>query len=221
VVAVGGSLSNAVTLRELAPPPPAHRWAMGGVGAGAALAGAAAVGDVLVLAAGSRLEVHSRSGAWPPLVLELGAVIGCNLGVNTPVAVHPGGEHVACVLGLGKVVTCRALPLGAEAFALDRSHLGGSVIGLCWSPSGDILLVWGGFGSAMFDAAGAKLKVLSADEPSGAGAAFSADGARLATTGNSKKILVRDVATWEVTHTLLRGAGTGYAVCRRGRGGVG
>jgi hypothetical protein len=107
-VAVGGMQSKVVTLRELAPPPPVHRWAMGGAGAGDALAGAAAVGDVVVLAAGSRLDVHSRGGAGPPLALELGAAIGCNTGNDTPVAVRPGGEHVACVLGMGKVVACRA-----------------------------------------------------------------------------------------------------------------
>jgi hypothetical protein len=138
--AIGGYKSKVLTLRELAPPAPPHHWAK--TGAGAALAGAAAVGDIVALAGGSRLEVRSRSGAWPPLVLELGVNIGCLSLINNPVAVRPGGEHVACVLGFGKVVTCRALPSGAEAFALDRSHLGGSLAGLCWSPRGDMLLAY-------------------------------------------------------------------------------
>jgi WD40 repeat protein len=213
--ALGGNSSKVMTLRELAPPPPSHRWAMGGAGAGAgdALAGATSVGDVVALAADSRLEVRSRSGAWPTLALELGAAIGCLTVVNNPVAVRPGGGHVACVLGPAKVVTCRALPSGAEAFTLDRSHLGGSIIGLCWSPSGDLLLVWGAFGTAIFDAAGAKLKVLS-DEVYDVvyDAAFSADGARLATVGEGK-VLVRDVASWdEVAHALPLG-GAGWSVC--------
>jgi WD40 repeat protein len=215
VAAVGGLNSRVLTLRELAPPPPLHRWAMGGA-AGDALAGAAADGDVVALAMGSRLEVHSRSGAWPLLALELGAAVGCKMGINTPVAVRPDGGHVACVTHDtdGGHVTCRALPSGAEAFALDRSHLGGSVIGLCWSPGGDLLLVWGSFGSAVFDAAGAKLKVLSDGEDGVAVycAAFSADGARLATTGGSNKILVRNVGTWEVAHALPIG-GAGFSVC--------
>jgi hypothetical protein len=84
VAAVGGGLSRVVTLRELAPPVPLHRWAMGGAGAVAdtpvgtpvgTLAGAAAVGDIVALAVGNRLEVHSRGGAWPPLALELDAAI--------------------------------------------------------------------------------------------------------------------------------------------------
>jgi hypothetical protein len=207
VAAVGGFHSKSVTLRELAPPPPPRRWVM--AGAGAALAGAAAIGDVVALAADNRLEVHSRSGARHVLALELDTVIGCIYGMKTPVAVHLGGEHVACVLGLGKVVTCRALPSGAEAFTLDRSHHGGNIIGLCWSPGGDILLVWGGFGLAVFDAAGAKQKVLSDEGQTVIGAAFSADGARLATAGASNKILVRDTATWDVTHALPLGFGCG------------
>jgi hypothetical protein len=212
VVAVGGYESKVVTLRELAPPPPPHRWALGG--AGATLAGAAGVGDVVALATGNRLEVHSHGGSWPPLALKLGATIGCLTTVNNPVAVHPGRKHVACVLGTGKVVICHALPSGAETFALDRSHLGGSVIGLSWSSGGDLLVVWASFGSAVFDAAGAKLKVLSDDGQVVWGAAFSLSdgGARLATVGASNKILVRDTRTWGVTHNLPLG-GVGYSPC--------
>jgi hypothetical protein len=57
----------------------------------------------------------------------------------------------------------------------------------------------------VFDAAGAKLKVLSDDGQIVYGAAFSADGTRLATASN--KILVRDTATWDVTHALPLGGG--------------
>jgi hypothetical protein len=202
-----------VTLRELAPPAPLHRWARGGAGAGDALAGAAAVGDVVAFAAGSRLEVRSCGGAWPSLTLELGAAIGCLRSIiSNPVAVRPGGGHVACVLGPGKVVACLALPSGAEAFALDRSHLGGSVAGLCWSPGGNLLLVSGTFGTAVFDAAGAKLKVLKKGAEDSGALAFSADGKRLATASGNKQILVRDVATWDVTHALPLG-GPGGSVC--------
>jgi WD40 repeat protein len=212
VAAVGGHTSKVVTLRELAPPPPPHRWAMSGAGGGDPLLGAAAVGDFIALAAGSRLEVQSRGGAWPPLVLELGVAIGCNGVLNNPVAVRPGGGHAACAVGPGKVVTCRALPSGTEAFALNHIHLGGSIAGLCWSPGGDMLLAWGSFGTAVFDATGAKLKVLSDEGQVVWCATFSADGARLATVAAGNKILVRDAATWDVTHALPLG-GTGWSVC--------
>jgi WD40 repeat protein len=205
VAAVGGYGSKVVTLRELAPSVPPHRWAMGS--GSDVLAGAATVGDVVVLAAGNRLEVHNRGGAWRPLALELDATIGCSVGINNPVAVRPGGGHVACVVGLGKVVVCHALPSGAEAFALDHSHIDMGVIDLCWSPDGDLLLVCTGFGSAVFDAAGAKIQVLSDEEQIVWGAAFSTDGAQLATS--SDKIFVRDTTTWEVTHTLPMGGACG------------
>ena len=171
-------LSQLGTLRELAPPQPSHRWAIGGAGAGDTLAGATAVGDVVALAAGSRLEVHSRSGAWPPMALELGAAVGCSIGLNTPVAVRPGGEHVACVLGMGKVVTCRALPSGAEAFALDRSHLGGSVQGLSSNPRGYQLLACSRFCTALFATPRAPLSVQSDDGLRGWPAAAPADAVR-------------------------------------------
>jgi hypothetical protein len=210
-VAVGGYMSKVVTLRELAPPPPLHRRAMGGAGAGDALAGAATVGDVVALAADNHLEVHSRSGAWLPLALELGAAIGCSGGFNNPVAVRPGGEHVACALSQGKVVVCRALPSGAEAFALDRSHLDGGAFGLCWSPGG-YLLVYGAFGTAVFDAAGAKLKVLSDEGQSVQGLAFSADGARLATASTGNKLFVRDTKTWQVSHVVQASSAGGTTI---------
>jgi WD40 repeat protein len=210
VAAVGGFDSKLVTLRKLAPPVPLHRWAMDGAATGDTLAGAAAVGDVVALGAGSRLEVHSRGGMGPTLALELDAAIGGLTDINNPVAVRPGGVHVACVLGMGKVVTCRALPSGAETFALDRSHLGGGAFGVCWSPGGDLLVAYGSFGSAVFDATGAKLLVLSDDGQFVCSAAFSADGARLATVSN--KIFVRDAATWAVTHALPLG-GAGCSPC--------
>jgi WD40 repeat protein len=204
VVAVGGHDSKLITLRELVPPPPVRCWAMGGISDGNALGGAASVGDVVALAAGSRMEVHSRGGSAAQLVLELSATIGCSFGLNNPVAVRPGGGHVACAVGAGSVVTCHALPSGVEAFALDRSHLSGTVHGLCWSPGGDMLVVYGGH-TAVFDLAGVKQHTLD-DETMRTvwKAAFSTDGAMLAASGTNG-VIVRDTTTWEVTHALPMG----------------
>jgi WD40 repeat protein len=201
-VAIGGLNSKAITLRELVPVAPLCRWAMHG---GDTLAGAQVMADIIALAMGSRLEVRSRGSVELALILELGVAVGCFDGINNPVAVRPGGGHVACAVGPAKAVTCRVLPSGAEAFALVRADIGGSVVGLRWSPGGDLLLVWGGFGVAMFDATGAKQRMLSDDGQVVWGAAFSTDGARLATAGGSNKIFVRDTDKWEVMDALPMG----------------
>jgi hypothetical protein len=128
-VAMGGSNSKVVTLRELEPPALVHRWRAQAVGAGAMLAGAAAAGDVVALAAGNRLELHSFAGVGPPRTLELGAAIGCYSGENNAVAMRPGATHVVCAMR--QTLACVSLPSGVEAFTLDRSQLGQSIIGLC------------------------------------------------------------------------------------------
>jgi WD40 repeat protein len=218
VVAIGGGDSKLVTLRELVSPAPMHRWAMGGMAPGDMLAGAAAVGNVIALASDKRLEVHSRDGARRPLLnVELGGLIGCNFGVNNPVAIRPAGGHVVVVHLIDGLLgmTCLALPSGTETFVLNRADIGGGVSSLCWSPSGDILLVAHSYGVVVFDPTGTKLKVMSDEQREGGyvlGAAFSADGARFATAGNSNKIFVRDTTTWEITHAFPVG-GVCYSPC--------
>jgi hypothetical protein len=222
VAAMGGGGARVVTLHVLVPPVPLDRRSMGDMGAYNTLAGAAAKGDIIVLAVGSSLEVHRRNKAGLQLKIELGDAVGntySGLKINNPVAVRPGGSHVA-VQG-GKVVTCYAVSSGEKTFALDFD----SDVGLCWSPTGDLLLVWSynpGFGTAVFDSSGKELRVLKdmdteakisnvgrdahlASEllaPRIFGAAFSADGRQLATVGSSTSIFVRDTTTWIVTHIL-------------------
>jgi WD40 repeat protein len=210
VLALGGQFCQGVTLRELAPPPPLRRWTMDGAVDGAALAGAVTVGDIVVLAAGSHIEVQNRNGTAPTLTIKLSAAVGNlnNLKLSSPVAMQPGGRHVACAVAAGRVVMCYAVSSGEEVFSLDRADMGGSAAGLCWSPGGNLLLVWSAFGLVVFDAVGAKLRVLG-DQASGV--AFSTDGTRLATTRwlattRTFSISVHNTATWDVTHTLPMGS---------------
>jgi WD40 repeat protein len=204
VVCVGGNTSNMVTLRELEPPPPTHHWVMGDSGTSGVqdLSGAAVADGIVALAAGSRLEVQSHGSSVLLLTLDLGAPIG-SFGWNNPVAVRPGGGHVACAIATGTQVTCRAVSSGNEVFSLDRASIGGSCQGLEWSPNGELLLVWSSNGVNVFDATGAKLRVLSTGFAWNA--TFSADGAQLAAGGDGGKIFLFDTTTWVVTHTLSIG----------------
>jgi WD40 repeat protein len=210
MVAVGGWGAKLVTMRALVPPVSVRRYAMSDATANDALAGAAAAGDTVALAMGSRLEVHSRSGAVPSLALELGAAVGCFVKVNNPVAVRSDGALVACVFGPASMVTCRAVPLGEEVFALGIEDLGeGLIMGLCWSPSGDVLLVNGPFGVAVFDPNGAKLRAIDKQDvawsSSVVSVAFSTDGARLVTVDGGDKVLILETTDWVVTHELPMG----------------
>jgi hypothetical protein len=135
LVAVGGFDSKVMTLRELAPPAPLYRWTvpLGNSSASHTLVGAVAAGGVAALAVDSRLIVHDYEGVGPPLTMELGGTIGCYNPISNPIAMRQNGKHVVCVINVGRVITCRALPLGEEVFTLDRAGRlsGGLAGGVC------------------------------------------------------------------------------------------
>eukprot|EP01045_Picozoa_sp_COSAG04_P018273 COSAG04_NODE_1679_length_5962_cov_30.016886_3_plen_808_part_01 len=199
--------AGSVLLREVRPPAPVRCIALpisssssGGEGmVTTVLSGAAITADgTVALSSGSLLQVWE--GKRLVLDTDVGEPISFNVGFANPVALRADGKRVAYGLSAGTTVQVRGWDGGGEGLTLGPWAT--KIFTFAWSSDGRFIAVVGAFGVAVYDGEGTQVHEFVEEGGFAMTCSFNPGGTRLATGGNSRRIVLRDTADWSVLQTL-------------------
>eukprot|EP01045_Picozoa_sp_COSAG04_P020024 COSAG04_NODE_2005_length_5020_cov_4.475310_3_plen_797_part_01 len=205
-----------VLLREVRPPAPLRRIAMHGSSTNSeankgeatrALSGAAiTAGGTVALACGSLLQVWE--GERLVLDMDVGEPISLSSGYANPVALRSDGQQVAYVVSTGTCAHVRGWGDNTDGFTLGP--LATKIFAFAWSLDHRFIAVVGTFGGVVYDGEGTQLHEFSEEGGTILTCGFNPSGTRLATAGQSRRVVLRDTADWSVVQTLPDEAGLSY-----------
>eukprot|EP01045_Picozoa_sp_COSAG04_P025278 COSAG04_NODE_3288_length_2970_cov_33.737374_1_plen_766_part_10 len=165
-----------------------------------ALSGAAIAADgTVALACGSLLQVWE--GERLVLDTDVGEPITTNMGFWNPVALQSDGKRVAYALSTGTTVQVRGWNGDEDAFTLGP-WAGSKIFSFAWSSDGRFIAVVGPSGVVVYDGEGTQLHEFSDEGGLVMTCSFNPSCTRLATGGQSRRIVLRDTADWSVVQTL-------------------
>eukprot|EP01045_Picozoa_sp_COSAG04_P018668 COSAG04_NODE_1744_length_5718_cov_22.631073_3_plen_1026_part_00 len=199
VLATGGK-SEPVVLHELWPQEePRATFALPGDTQEAVSAGCASA-DVVVLAAGKRLVAVGRADSR--VLWQTGLEAEAEADFFFPLALQPTGEQVACCMAEVKAVSVRDARTGAELRRLGpfEGWFGGSH----YCPDGSCLMVFGVWGTKVYEAATGDLRHMLVDKPGAFvfNCAVDPSGRFLAVTGHVGTAFVKDMRSGDNLHPL-------------------
>eukprot|EP01045_Picozoa_sp_COSAG04_P024257 COSAG04_NODE_3003_length_3287_cov_40.351631_1_plen_743_part_01 len=213
--------AGSVLIREVRPLAPIRRIVMPGTSAAVeegslstgiattVLSGAAiTAGGTVALSCGSLLQVWE--GERPVLDTDVGEPISLNLGYANPVALRADGKRVAYGLSAGTTVQVRGWG-GDEEDDFALGPWATKITMLCWSADGRFIAVVAASSVVVYDGEGTQLHEFSDEGGMAMTCGFNPSGTRLATGGNTRRIVLRDTADWSVVQTLSEEGGIAHA----------